>query len=79
MDKVRCMLIQSYLPKSLWAKTLKTTCYLVNCDPSVALIFKTLFEMWHDRPTSNDNLKVFRYLELVLKALKELVYWHQGF
>ena len=30
IDKVKCMLIQSRLPLSLWAETLSTACYIVN-------------------------------------------------
>ena len=45
MDKVRCMLVQAQLPKSLWAETLLITCYLVNLSPFVAMDFKTPFEM----------------------------------
>ena len=59
MDKVRCMLVQAQLLKSLWAETLLTASYLVNLSPSAALDFKTPFEIWHGKPTSNVNLKVF--------------------
>ncbi|KAH9736687.1 Integrase catalytic domain-containing protein [Citrus sinensis] len=46
MDKVRCMMIQSQLPKGLWAETLLTACLLVNLSPSAAIDFKTPLEMW---------------------------------
>ena len=59
MDKVRCMLVQAQLPKHLWAETLLTASYLVNLSPSAALDFKTPFEMWHGKPASYVNLKVF--------------------
>ncbi|KAH9647652.1 hypothetical protein KPL70_025267 [Citrus sinensis] len=59
MDKVRCMLVQAKLPKGLWAETLLTASYLVNLSPSAALNFKTPFEMWHGKPASYVNLKVF--------------------
>lgn len=59
MDKVRCMLVQSQLPKSLYAETLLTTCYLVNLSPFIALDYKTPFELWHGKPTSYDSLKEF--------------------
>ncbi|KAH9648352.1 hypothetical protein KPL70_025549 [Citrus sinensis] len=59
MDKVRCMLVQAKLPKGLWAKTLLTTNYLVSLSPSAALDFKTPFEIWHGKPASYVNLKVF--------------------
>ncbi|KAH9671238.1 Integrase catalytic domain-containing protein [Citrus sinensis] len=59
MDKVRCMLVQAQLPKSLWVETLLTACYLVNLSPSVALDYKTPFEVWHGKPASYDVLRVF--------------------
>ena len=45
MEKVRCMFIQSRLPKSLWAEVLMTDNYLVNLSPSSALDFKSPFEI----------------------------------
>ena len=33
VEKVRCMLIYSKLPKTLWAEDLNTACYLVNRSP----------------------------------------------
>ena len=59
MDIVRCMLVQSKLPKSLWAETLLTACYLVNLNPTVALDYKTPFELWHGKRTSYDSLRIF--------------------
>ncbi|KAH9779137.1 Integrase catalytic domain-containing protein [Citrus sinensis] len=59
MDKVRCMLVQAKLPKGLWAETLLTANYLVNLSPSAALDFKTPFEIWHGKPASYVDLKVF--------------------
>ncbi|KAH9668238.1 hypothetical protein KPL70_021339 [Citrus sinensis] len=59
MEKVRCMLIQSRLPKSLWAEVLMTASYLVNLSPSSALDFKTPFEMWHGKPASYEGLRAF--------------------
>ena len=46
IDKVRCLLIYSKLPKTLWTGTLMTTCYLVNISSSSALNFKTSMEIW---------------------------------
>ncbi|KAH9781301.1 hypothetical protein KPL71_008412 [Citrus sinensis] len=59
MDRVRSMMIQSQLPKRLWAETLLTASYLVNLSPSAALDFKTPFEKWHGKPTDYGSLKVF--------------------
>ncbi|KAH9802591.1 Integrase catalytic domain-containing protein [Citrus sinensis] len=57
MEKVGCTLIQSKLPKSLWAEVLMTASYLVNLSPSSALDFKTLFEIWHGKPASYEGLR----------------------
>lgn len=59
MDKVRSILVQSQLPKNLWVETLLTTCYLLNLSPSVALDYKTPFELWHGKPASYNSLRVF--------------------
>ena len=40
MNKVRCMLNDSGLPKSFWAEAASTTCYIINRSPSTALDFK---------------------------------------
>lgn len=77
MEIVRCMLIQSKLPKSLWAEILMTTTYLVNLSPLSVIEFKTPFKVgWGGgEPTSHGNLKVFgcfhvRQGKLAPKALK---------
>ncbi|KAH9767149.1 hypothetical protein KPL71_011170 [Citrus sinensis] len=59
MNKVRCMMIQSKLPKGLWAETLLTACLLVNLSPSAAIEFKTPYELWSGKPGNYNNLKVF--------------------
>ena len=59
MNKVRCMMIQSKLPKGLWAETLLTACLLVNLSPSAAIEFKTPYELWSGKPANYNNLKVF--------------------
>lgn len=41
LDKVRCLLVSSRLPKMLWEEALTTTTYLVNRSPSNAIKFKT--------------------------------------
>ncbi|KAH9650187.1 hypothetical protein KPL70_026271 [Citrus sinensis] len=59
MEKVRCMMIQSELPKGLWGETLLTACVLVNLSPSSALDFKTPYEKWCGKPANYSKLKVF--------------------
>nr|GFA46938.1 hypothetical protein [Tanacetum cinerariifolium] len=50
IDKVRCLLIQSGLPKTFWAKATCTTAYLINRSPSIAIEKKTPMEMWSGHP-----------------------------
>ncbi|KAH9782268.1 hypothetical protein KPL71_008823 [Citrus sinensis] len=59
IDKVRCMLIQSRLPMSLWAETLSTACYIVNRSPSSGINFRTPIELWIGKPADYSNLRVF--------------------
>lgn len=37
LDKVRCMVISSGVPKVLWGEAIMTTTYVVNMTPSSAL------------------------------------------
>ncbi|GJU93382.1 retrovirus-related pol polyprotein from transposon TNT 1-94 [Tanacetum coccineum] len=50
MDKVRCLLIQSGLPKTFWAEATCTAAYLINRSPSRAIEKKTPMEMWSGHP-----------------------------
>ncbi|KAH9782240.1 hypothetical protein KPL71_008811 [Citrus sinensis] len=59
MDKVRCILLYSKLPKSLWAEALNTTCYLVNRSPSTAIECKTPIELWSGRVADYSKLRIF--------------------
>ncbi|KAH9703677.1 hypothetical protein KPL70_011177 [Citrus sinensis] len=78
MERVRCMLVQTNLPKSLWAEILLTACYLVNLSPSSAIEFKTPYKRWTGQPANYGDLKVFgctAYMhisqgKLALRALK---------
>nr|GEU92598.1 crooked neck-like protein 1 [Tanacetum cinerariifolium] len=44
-DKVRCLLIQSRFPKTLWAEATCMVAYLINRSPSIAIEKKTPMEM----------------------------------
>ena len=59
IDKTRCLLINSKLPRSFWAKDVITTCYLVNKSPFAVLKFKTLEEVWTGVPADYRHLKIF--------------------
>ncbi|KAH9662167.1 hypothetical protein KPL70_024758 [Citrus sinensis] len=59
VDKTRCMLINSKLPRSFWAEAVNTASYLVNRSPSSAISFKTPEELWKGKPANYQNLRVF--------------------
>ncbi|KAG8492823.1 hypothetical protein CXB51_010147 [Gossypium anomalum] len=59
MDKVRCMLSNANLPKSFWAETTSTACFLINRSPSVAIEKKTPQEVWSGNPANYFDLKMF--------------------
>ena len=59
MEKVRCLLIPSKLPKTLWAETLMPVCYLVNRSSSNALSLKKPIEMWSGKAANYLGVKIF--------------------
>ena len=59
MERARSMLIQSKLPKTLWAEMLLTACHLVNLSPSTAIDFKTPYEKWIGQSANYGNLRAF--------------------
>ncbi|GKD95173.1 retrotransposon protein, putative, ty1-copia subclass [Tanacetum coccineum] len=59
MDKVRCLLIQSGLPNTLWAEATCTVAYLINRSPSTAIEKKTPMEMWSGHPSDYRMLRIF--------------------
>ncbi|KAG8473450.1 hypothetical protein CXB51_035780 [Gossypium anomalum] len=59
MEKVRCMLSNSNLPKSFWAEAASTACFLINRSPSVAIKKKTPQEVWSGNPANYFDLKIF--------------------
>ncbi|GJV06418.1 retrovirus-related pol polyprotein from transposon TNT 1-94 [Tanacetum coccineum] len=59
MDKVRCLLIQSGLPKTFWAEATCTAAYLINRSPSRAIEKKTPMEMWSGHLSDYEMLRIF--------------------
>uniref|UniRef100_A0A251V331 Putative zinc finger, CCHC-type n=1 Tax=Helianthus annuus TaxID=4232 RepID=A0A251V331_HELAN len=59
LNKVRCMLLSSGMPKRFWAEAVTTAAYLVNRSPSTAIGLKTPMEMWSGKKEEYDNLRVF--------------------
>ena len=59
VDKVRCILIHSKLPMSLWAEALSTACHIVNRSPSTGINFKTPYELWYGKSADYSSLMIF--------------------
>lgn len=50
LERVRCMLIESGLPKRFRGEVASTSAHLINKFPSSAIEFKTLDELWNEKP-----------------------------
>ncbi|KAL2465214.1 Retrovirus-related Pol polyprotein from transposon TNT 1-94 [Abeliophyllum distichum] len=59
IDKVRCMMLSSGVPKSFWSEAVMTACYLTNLTPSAALNGDTPYKKWHDKCADYTMLKTF--------------------
>ncbi|GAB2287662.1 hypothetical protein Dimus_037947 [Dionaea muscipula] len=59
LEKVRCLMITSNLPKYFWGEALNTAAYLINRSPSTVLNFKCPAEIWNNRPPNLDHLRIF--------------------
>lgn len=59
MEKMRCMLIHSKLPKTFWAEALNTACYLVNRSPSIGIGCKTPIELWSRKMADYSKFRIF--------------------
>ncbi|GJU84999.1 retrovirus-related pol polyprotein from transposon TNT 1-94 [Tanacetum coccineum] len=59
MDKVRYLLIQSGLPKTLWAEATCTAAYFISRSPSTVIEKKTPIEMWSGHPSDYEMLRIF--------------------
>ena len=59
MEKLRAMIMEKGLPKTLWAKAVRTTVYLLNRSPTKAIQDKTPVEAWSRRKPLVKHLRVF--------------------
>ncbi|KAI5662081.1 hypothetical protein M9H77_21404 [Catharanthus roseus] len=57
MDKVRCLMVSSSIPKPFWGEAVSTAVYLINRSPSTAINFKTPLELWSGEPPNLSNLR----------------------
>ena len=72
LERVRCMLIYSGLPKNFWAEAAVTACYLINRCPSSAIKFKTPLEVWKGGNSSYEHLRIFGCLAYAHKIQDKL-------
>ncbi|KAF2889263.1 hypothetical protein ILUMI_16910 [Ignelater luminosus] len=71
--KVRCMILNANISKTLWSEAVMAAVYIINRSPSVALNKKTPAEMWFDVKPNLQKLKVFgcsAYLRIPKEILK---------
>ncbi|KAK4404512.1 Retrovirus-related Pol polyprotein from transposon TNT 1-94 [Sesamum angolense] len=72
LEKVRCMLISSGLPKSFWGETLVTAAYLINRSPSVPLNGKIPESVWTGHTVDISSLRVFGCSAFVHQSVDKL-------
>jgi len=53
------MIIRARLSKSFWGEAISATTYVISKSPSVAIRFKTPYEMWIGHKPNVDHIKVF--------------------
>lgn len=73
VERARCMLYDSKLPKSLWTEAVLTAVYLINRSPTIALKNEVPAGVWYGKKPNLNKLKIFgstAYLHLP-KALIE--------
>lgn len=59
LDRVRCMLLGSGLPKKFWGEAVNTACFLINNCPSAAIEFQSPDEKWFGYATGYIYLRAF--------------------
>ncbi|CAN0905823.1 Retrovirus-related Pol polyprotein from transposon TNT 1-94, partial [Linum grandiflorum] len=59
VEKVRCMLRMSDLPKTFWAEAVQCAVYLINRSPSIPLGLDIPYRAWKGRDPTYSHLRVF--------------------
>ncbi|KAK4410235.1 Retrovirus-related Pol polyprotein from transposon TNT 1-94 [Sesamum angolense] len=72
LEKVRCMIISSGLPKSFWGEALVTAAYLINRSPSVPLNGKIPEFVWTSHAVDISSLRVFGCSVFVHQSVDKL-------
>ncbi|PKI41916.1 hypothetical protein CRG98_037666 [Punica granatum] len=61
LEKVKCMLIMTKLPKPFWGEIVNTACYLINQSPYVPSEYDIPERVWTSKNASYSHLKIFGY------------------
>ena len=59
LERVRCLLSHSKLPRSFWGEAMRTAVDLINLSPSVPLNGDLPEKVWTGKEVSYDHLRVF--------------------
>ena len=59
LEKVRCLMFTTDIPKTFWGEALSTATYLINRSPSTVLNLKCPEEKWLGRKMKLNHLRVF--------------------
>ena len=65
VERVRCLLSETKLPKFFQGEGLYTTAYVINLSPTIALQAYVLDRVWYGKVVSYDHLWVFGYKAFV--------------
>lgn len=63
LERVRCMLLATWLPKSFQGESIATTLYMINICLSTRIKFKIPAEVWSGKLLDYSNLNIFGALE----------------
>ncbi|KAL2243405.1 UNVERIFIED_CONTAM: Retrovirus-related Pol polyprotein from transposon TNT 1-94 [Sesamum indicum] len=72
LDKVRCLLVRSGLPKTFWGEAVLTAAHLINMSPSVPLLEKTPEHAWNGKIPDLSALRVFGCAAFVHQSVDKL-------
>lgn len=61
LDKVRCMMLSSSVPKSFWDGVFVAVCYLTNMTPSTTLNDVTSYEKWYNKCANYSMFRTFDF------------------
>ena len=70
LEKVRCMLAQSYLSKAFWAEAITYGCHIINRLPLSAIEGKTPIEKWTGKRASDYDFFIFLVVPFISMRLK---------